>query len=122
MAQLPLLHRTMSEDELLRGLIAHGHHYGWMAFHPLPCLSSKGRHLTATQGDPGWPDLVLAHPRGGIIVRELKAERGGWRPGQREWLARLEAAAQVGPVEVGLWKPRDYDDALERLSGAGTWR
>ena len=43
---------------------------------------------------PGWPDLVLCRPPE-IIFAELKTDRGGVPPAQREWLNDL-AAKQGG--------------------------
>ena len=45
---------------------------GWKVFHPLPAQNDRGQWRTATQGDIGFPDLVLVHPERGVIFAELK--------------------------------------------------
>lgn len=63
---------------------------------------------------PGWPDLVLAHPtRNRILFVELKAQTGRVSLAQRRWLLMLAA---VG-AEVGVWRPADRP-AITRVLGA----
>jgi hypothetical protein len=64
------------------------------------------------QGDPGFPDLVLVRPPRVMFV-ELKSERGRASPSQREWLDRLSRCESA--PEVGIWRPRDFDELVERL-------
>lgn len=62
-------------------------------------------------GDPGFPDVIAV--RGDVLlVRELKAERGRYETGQREWLAALSA---VRRVDAGTWRPSDLDTIVEVL-------
>lgn len=67
----------------------------------------------------GFPDLVLLRPPRLIFV-ELKSDIGKTTPKQDEWLADLAAIAvaadvplDIGgrraPIEVHLWRPRDFD-------------
>ncbi len=51
---------------------------------------------------PGLPDLIIVGP-GGVLWRELKSARGGFRPGQPPWLLALHLAGQ----DVGVWRPAD---------------
>jgi len=75
--------------------------HGWLVFHALPSINVRGRWATHFQGHAGFPDLVLCHPTGDLLVVELKSEIGRQTPGQKAWLACLEAAS----VEVDLWRP-----------------
>jgi hypothetical protein len=89
---------------------------GWKAFHPLSVRDFKGNYRTALAGDKGFPDLVLARKPsaqrvGGLIFAELKAESGRIAIEQIEWSEHL---APWG--EWYLWRPRDMDSIIERLS------
>lgn len=67
---------------------------GWMHFHVYDSRRSPA----------GFPDLVLMRPdRGQLLVRELKSQRGRYRPGQKEWLGGFTAAG----VDAGTWRPAD---------------
>lgn len=54
----------------------------------------------AKRATEGWPDWVIAGPRG-AIVRELKTERGKPTKAQQQWLDSLERAGW----DVGVWRP-----------------
>lgn len=49
----------------------------------------------------GWPDDTYWGP-GGLIIRELKAMRPDWKPGQKQHLLSLREAKGV---DVGVWFP-----------------
>ena len=90
---------------------------GWLVHHTRPALNRSGKWATPIQGDPGFPDLVLA--RGGeLLIVELKSQKGELTPGQFEWLTTLAAVeAAVGPekliVGIFVWKPSMWD-SIER--------
>ena len=109
------------ETPLLHSLMAAASTTGWLAYHALPARLSNGRIVTHALGNPGFPDLVLVHPRGGILFRELKAEGRYPSPAQRRWLEAVTTAAEVG-CSAGVWRPRDQKNALDQLGGQGTWR
>jgi hypothetical protein len=83
---------------------------GWRLFHPKRAQLA-GRWATHAQGDPGWPDLVLCHPKRGFIIAELKTDTGRVSPGQRLWLNDLEAC----DVECYIWRPKDWPAIEARL-------
>lgn len=86
--------------------------YGWRVVHHRPCLNQRGKWLTPSTGDSGFPDLVLARPHlGDFIVAELKANLGRLSDGQRVWLDTLLRAG----VETYLWRPRDLPEIRKRL-------
>lgn len=72
---------------------------GWLLYHT----------FDSRRSNPGWPDVVLAHPTGRVIIRELKTMRGRVSPRQREWLQALERAG----LDVGVWRPCDIPE-IER--------
>ena len=80
--------------------------YGWLVFHALPSINARGRWATHFQGHAGFPDLVLCHSAGDLIIVELKSEIGKQTPGQRHWLTALAAAG----VETDLWRPEQLKD------------
>lgn len=94
----------MSEDELLRSVIDACRTLGLRTVHFRPALTQTGKWRTPVQGDgKGWPDLTIVGP-GGILFRELKAERGATTPEQRQWISWLTEAG----CNVAVWKPRDW--------------
>ena len=83
---------------------------GWMVFHPRKSQDRTGRWLTALAGDAGFPDLVLAHPKRGLVFAELKSARGVLSQAQKQWLYAL---SQHG--EVYMWQPKDLQAIADRL-------
>lgn len=80
---------------------------GWRFFHAMPSRVGK-RVLTAAQGSPGFPDLVLA--RGGVVlVYELKSEKGRTRPGQVEWGEAMGGCYR-------LYRPSDWPAIVAELA------
>jgi len=79
--------------------------HGWKVFHPLPAQNARGRWRTAQAGDTGFPDLVLAHPKRGVIFAELKSAIGKLSDRQQAWLDTLKQAG----AEVYVWRPVDIE-------------
>ncbi len=79
--------------------------HGWKVFHPLPAQNARGRWRTAQAGDTGFPDLVLAHPKRGVIFAELKSAIGKLSDRQQAWIDTLRQAG----AEVYVWRPADID-------------
>lgn len=99
---------TMHEDELLQGLVEAAAYGGWLVTH------ARRSDLALTMGAPGFPDLVGVHEERKLLIAwELKADRGTWRPGQRDWLAGFEAAG----ADVRTVRPDGYDAAALYLLG-----
>jgi hypothetical protein len=73
-------------------------------------------HATDSRRDaPGFPDLVIAGPRG-VLFRELKSAAGRLRPDQTTWRYTLMAAG----ADYAVWRPADLADGrvaaeLDRL-------
>ena len=100
----------LSEAEWLRQLTDLAGLYGWSWAHFRPARTLQGwRTPVSGPGGAGFPDLVLWRER--VLFVELKAERGGVLPAQRQVLAELEVAG----AEVYLWRPSDFDAAHEVL-------
>ena len=99
-----LLRSEPTEAAFTRMVIELAHLYGWLAYHPLPLRTAKG-WATGTQGDPGFPDVVLAR-RGVVLLVELKVGKNTPTPAQRRW---IEASG------ARVWYPRDWDEIEEAL-------
>lgn len=57
------------------------------------------------RSEPGFPDLVLVHPRHcWVLFRELKTEKGRTTAKQDEWILGLGLAG----LDAGVWRPRDW--------------
>lgn len=83
----------MTEAQLQKAVMDLVRWLGLLAFH-----STDSRRDSCA----GWPDLVICG-QGGVIYRELKAERGRLRPEQLDWLSRLTQ----GGADAGIWRPSD---------------
>lgn len=102
-----------SEESFLANILEQAKLYGWLAFHPRPARTEKGWR-TLTQGDKGWPDLVLCKaPR--FLVVELKTERGTLSKEQEAWLQDLRGAG----VDARIWRPSMIEEITAVLRGDG---
>ena len=99
---------AMSEADLQRLIVGLAQTLEYLVQHCRRSMSQSGRHLTAIQGDKGYPDLtIVGHGR--IIFAELKSEKGRLTPGQHEWLEALALAeSDDGRVEVHIWRPSQW--------------
>lgn len=98
----------MSEDELQAAVIDLARLLGWRVAHFRPARTDHGWR-TPMQGDPGFPDLVLANGDR-VIFAELKSETGRVSLDQTAWIAAVTAHPPF--VEGVVWRPSDW------LSGA----
>jgi len=106
-----LLAQEMSERELLDHVIECARAFGWLVHHDRPALTRSGRWVTALQGHPGFPDLVLVRPPRVLFV-ELKAQNGEPSEAQLHWLEQL---AQCTTPEAHVWRPREWlEGTVER--------
>jgi VRR-NUC domain len=115
----PRLASALSEAQLQACVLDFARLTGWLATHSRPAAGRAGRWATPVQGEPGFPDLVLAR-RGRVVVVELKSQRGRLTGEQQLWLAELRAAAGV---EVYVWRPSDWlDGTVRRVLDQGSER
>lgn len=96
----------MTEAEFQQRVIDTARLYGWRVAHHRPARTKHGWR-TPIQGDPGFPDLVLAK-NGQVIVAELKSNTGSIRDCQEDWLDELGTHGRV-------WRPDDWPDVLHEL-------
>lgn len=103
----------MRESDLKSHIIDVAKWQGWLIHHDLPALDKRGKWRTHIEGHAGFPDLVLAHPRRGLIFAELKAETGRVTAEQAKWLA----AAESHTAETFVWYPHNLKEIERRLAG-----
>jgi hypothetical protein len=87
---------------------------GWRVAHFRAARTANGWRTPVTADGAGWPDLVLVRPPR-IVFAELKSERGKPSEQQTGWLDVLRL---LPAAEVYLWKPSDWDDLVELLTGS----
>lgn len=101
-------------------------------------IRSAGRAGRQHVGSPGFPDIIATRHLIGygpeLLIAELKADKGTYRPGQREWLRDLGAVrdlftalmhlrfadgipATAGAIGVYTWRPRDREEVERILAG-----
>lgn len=108
--------RTMTETDLKGAVLDAAALYGWLVHHDRPARvkddDGGDTYRTAVEGDTGFPDLVLAHPRYGVLFVELKSERGTLSAEQTVWLEALTN----GGAHAEVWRPADWvDGRIDRL-------
>jgi hypothetical protein len=105
----------MNEAQFQAQVIQLARMNGWRVFHPKKMQGRDGTWRTALTGDNGWPDLVLAHAKKGLIVAEIKADRGRLTQDQHAWLTALAPWA-----EIHVWRPADIEAIAKRLGSTPT--
>lgn len=73
---------------------------------------SRNKFSTPIQGDAGYPDLTLAHPRAGVIFVELKRSPNRLEPEQVEW---RQALTEAGAIWRLVWVPEQLDEFVREL-------
>ena len=86
---------AMTERDLLEQCRAAAKTLGLLCYHT----------HDSRRSEPGFPDLVIVGRRG-VLIRELKRQRGTLTSAQSVWLDALEDAG----VSAGVWRPADLID------------
>ena len=86
---------AMTERDLLEQCRAAAKTLGLLCYHT----------HDSRRSEPGFPDLVIVG-RGGVLIRELKRQRGKVTVAQTVWLDALEHAG----ADAGVWRPADLLD------------
>lgn len=98
----------MTERQLQQAVIECAHYLGWRVAHFRPARVTRGGrevYETPVAADgKGFPDLILTHPRLGLLARELKTDTGKLSLHQQAWLDDLSAAG----VDAAVWRERDW--------------
>lgn len=83
--------------------------HGWKYFHTSPKQVRAGSWRSDGKG---FPDLVLAHWKHGIIFAELKSDSGRLSDDQKDWAVTL-----VNHTTYRVWRPKDFEEVVEMLQG-----
>lgn len=117
---MKLTPNLISEREFKNSIVTLARDLGWLVHHDLPSQRANGSWATATQGDSGFPDLVLVHPgnmvtglKPMVVFAELKTQRGKTTAGQEQWLTALRACGQMAFV----WRPAQMQEIQQLLFG-----
>ena len=98
----------MTEAELQARIIRNASNMSLLAHH---CRDSRRCY-----GPSGFPDTVIAGPRG-VMFAEVKSQTGLVTPEQEDWLAMLRRGGSLAVVV----RPENYQDMvldfMERLVG-----
>ena len=100
----------MTEAQFQKAIIDLAYSVGWRVHHSRPVQNAAGRWMTAIQGHPGFPDLVLAHQHRGVLYVELKAAQGRLSQHQQLWRSVLEPTGRYR-----LWRPDDWHTITAEL-------
>jgi hypothetical protein len=84
---------------------------GWLFLHindsRIPVRKGGRTVWVGDEDTSGFPDLLLLHPRRGLlVVRELKKCDGRVTAKQKQWLDAFVAAG----VDAGVWRPSNLPD------------
>ncbi len=96
----------ITEKALLDAVVTLAKRWNWQVFHALPSMNRRGAWATHFRGHAGFPDLVLSHRIGDLVIVELKSEIGRLTDGQHKWLQSFEAAG----IETHVWRPAQLKD------------
>lgn len=99
-------YQRVTEADFTQAVIELATYRRWKVTHFRPARTMRG-WATPVQGDPGFPDLVLAR-RGDVIFAELKTEKGRVTQAQAAWATALGS-------QYRLWRPSQMDDIAREL-------
>jgi len=86
---------AMTEKDLLEQCRAAAKGLGLLCYHT----------HDSRRSEPGFPDLVIVGRRG-VLIRELKRQRGAVTSAQSAWLDALTTAG----ADADVWRPADLID------------
>ena len=90
-----------TEADFQAQVIAAAEQRGWLTYH----------NPDSRRSNPGFPDLVLAHKRRGIIFAELKVGKNRPSKPQTKWLNTIEESGHCAQ----LWTPADWPRIIRML-------
>ena len=99
------------EVDFQRAVIELARACGWKVVHFRAARTLHGWR-TPYEGDPQFPDLILAKAEQPVIYAELKVGRK--QPTGEQWIW-LETLASATGTEVYVWRPTDWPTIQARL-------
>jgi hypothetical protein len=95
-----------SEKDCQQTIVQAAHLLGYRVLAIRPAIGKGGRYQSPIQGDAGYPDLTLAHPRAGVLFVELKRSPNRLELEQLRW---RQALVEAGAVWRLVWVPEQLD-------------
>jgi hypothetical protein len=86
---------------------------GWRVAHFRPARTKHGWKTPVSADGAGFPDLILTR-NDRLVVAELKSDTGKVSSDQELW---LDAFSQIPGVEVFVWRPAEWSEVVETLTG-----
>jgi VRR-NUC domain-containing protein len=104
----------VTERDFQSAVLAAARLFSWRVAHFRAAQTRHGWRTPVEADGKGFPDLILVHPRHGLIVRELKANGSSkLTREQADWITCFEAAG----VDAGVWRPDDWNEIEKTLRG-----
>jgi hypothetical protein len=101
------------ERECQATVVEAAHTLGYRVLAIRPALTRQQRWQSPIQGDAGYPDLTLVHPKAGVLFVELKRGPNKLEPAQAAWGEALIAAGAVWRL---VWVPEELDGFCQELA------
>jgi hypothetical protein len=108
-----LLGERASERDCQQTIVDAAHLLGYRVLALRPAVGRQGRWQTPIQGDPGYPDLTLVHPRAGVLFVELKRAPNRVELPQLRW---RDAIRDAGAVWRLVWVPEQRGAFCQELA------
>jgi hypothetical protein len=102
-----------TERECQATVVDAAHLLGYRVLAIRPAIGRGHKWESPIQGDAGYPDLTLVHPRTGVLFVELKRPPNRLEPAQRAW---GEAFIAAGAVWRLVWVPDELDQFIQELA------
>jgi hypothetical protein len=93
----------MNETEFQGAVLDLAKLFGWRVAHFRPARTEQGWRTAVAADGKGFPDLVLVHPKYGVLFRELKTDTTQLSADQEAWRDSLLDAG----ADWDIWRPRD---------------
>jgi hypothetical protein len=93
----------MNETEFQGAVLDLAKLFGWRVAHFRPARTEQGWRTAVAADGKGFPDLVLIHPKYGVLFRELKTDTTQLSADQEAWRDSLLDAG----ADWDIWRPRD---------------
>jgi hypothetical protein len=101
------------ERECQATVVEAAHLLGYRVLAIRPAIGRGRKWESPIQGDAGYPDLTLAHPKAGVLFVELKRPPNRLEQPQRAWGEALIAAGAVWRL---VWVPDELDRFCQELA------
>lgn len=103
-----------TEAECQSTIVAVAKRTGWLVHHARKARGLNETWRTHIQGDIGFPDLVLVHPKAHhVMIIELKRRPNTVPREQAEW---IEALVRAGVMTRVVWVPDELHSFVQELA------